>query len=62
MDVPDLLNIQNETFEEFIQLDKLPEDRENKGLQKVFIDNLYSIIKELPLDFINAMLKKQILC
>ena len=39
MDVPDLLNIQTETFEEFIQLEALPEQRENKGLHKVFLDN-----------------------
>jgi DNA-directed RNA polymerase subunit beta len=60
MDVPDLLNIQNETFEEFIQLDKLPEDRENKGLQKVFIDNfpIFDNKENYRLDFINYNVEK----
>ena len=39
LDVPDLLNIQNETFEDFIQMNVLPENRTLKGLQKVFLDN-----------------------
>ncbi|HEY7751868.1 MAG TPA: DNA-directed RNA polymerase subunit beta, partial [Ignavibacteriaceae bacterium] len=39
LDAPDLLSIQTETFEEFIQLDVAPEARENKGLQNVFITN-----------------------
>jgi len=60
MDVPDLLNIQTETFEEFIQLEKLPEDRENKGLQKVFIDNfpIFDNKENYRLDFINYSVEK----
>ena len=60
MDVPDLLNIQNETFEEFIQLEKLPEDRENKGLQKVFIDNfpIFDNKENYRLDFIHYNVEK----
>lgn len=60
MDVPDLLNIQTETFEEFIQLDKLPEERENKGLQKVFIDNfpIFDNKENYRLDFINYSVEK----
>ena len=60
MDVPDLLNIQTETFEEFIQLEKLPEDREIKGLQKVFIDNfpIFDNKENYRLDFINYTVEK----
>ena len=60
MDVPDLLNIQNETFEEFIQLEKLPEERENKGLQKVFIDNfpIFDNKENYRLDFIHYNVEK----
>ena len=60
MDVPDLLNIQTETFEEFIQLEKLPEDRENKGLQKVFIDNfpIFDNKENYRLDFIHYNVEK----
>jgi len=60
LDVPDLLNIQTETFEEFIQLEKLPEERENKGLQKVFIDNfpIFDNKENYRLDFINYSVEK----
>jgi DNA-directed RNA polymerase subunit beta len=60
LDVPDLLNIQTETFEDFIQLDKLPEERENKGLQKVFIDNfpIFDNKENYRLDFINYSIEK----
>jgi len=60
MDVPDLLNIQTETFEEFIQLEKLPEERENKGLQKVFIDNfpIFDNKENYRLDFIHYSVEK----
>ena len=39
MKVPDLLNIQLESFEEFIQLRVPPSQRENKGLHAVFNTN-----------------------
>ncbi len=60
LDVPDLLNIQTETFEEFIQLEKLPEDRETKGLQKVFVDNfpIFDNKENYRLDFINYSVEK----
>ncbi len=60
MDVPDLLNIQTETFEDFIQLEKLPEERENKGLQKVFIDNfpIFDNKENYRLDFIHYSVEK----
>ena len=60
LEVPDLLNIQNETFENFIQLNKFPEDRELKGLQKVFIDNfpIFDNKENYRLDFINYSVEK----
>lgn len=39
IEIPDLLNIQLESFEEFLQLRTLPSKRENKGLQAVFLQN-----------------------
>ena len=60
MDVPDLLNIQTDTFEDFIQLRKLPEERENKGLQKVFTDNfpIFDNKENYRLDFMNYGVEK----
>ncbi|MDH3267644.1 MAG: DNA-directed RNA polymerase subunit beta, partial [Ignavibacteria bacterium] len=60
LDMPDLLSIQTETFEGFIQLEKLPEDRENKGLQKVFIDNfpIFDNKENYRLDFLNYSVEK----
>ncbi len=60
LDVPDLLNIQTETFEEFIQLDSLPEQREPKGLQKVFLDNfpIFDNKENYRLDFIHYSVEK----
>ncbi|MFI5237023.1 MAG: DNA-directed RNA polymerase subunit beta, partial [Ignavibacteriales bacterium] len=60
MDVPDLLNIQTETFEDFIQLEQLPEERKNQGLQKVFIDNfpIFDNKENYRLDFINYSVEK----
>ncbi len=39
LEVPDLLGIQTETFEEFLQQNVPPSKRENKGLQQVFLTN-----------------------
>ena len=60
LDVPDLLNIQTDTFEEFIQLNKLPEEREIKGLQKVFLDNfpIFDNKENYRLDYINYSVEK----
>lgn len=58
--VPDLLNIQLESFEDFLQLMFLPKDRENKGLQEVFSTN-FPILdnKEFyRLDFIEYNIEK----
>ena len=39
IDSPDLLNIQLESFEDFLQLSASPAERENKGLQGTFASN-----------------------
>ena len=39
MDYPDFLDIQLKSFEEFFQIDTLPEDRISEGLFKVFSEN-----------------------
>lgn len=60
MKVPDLLNIQLESFEEFIQLKVPPFQRENKGLHAVFNTN-FPILdnKEFyRLDFIEYYIEK----
>jgi len=60
LDVPDLLAIQTETFESFIQLKSPPDKRENKGLQQVFTSN-FPILdnkENYRLDFINYSLEK----
>jgi DNA-directed RNA polymerase subunit beta len=58
--VPDLLNIQIDSFEEFLQLKTQPAQRENKGLQIVFNTN-FPILdnKEFyRLDFIEYYIEK----
>ncbi|MEO8588925.1 MAG: DNA-directed RNA polymerase subunit beta, partial [Flavobacteriales bacterium] len=39
IDYPDFLDIQLKSFEEFFQIDTLPEDRNSEGLFKVFSEN-----------------------
>jgi len=39
LDYPDFLDVQLKSFGQFTQLDIAPEDRQNKGLQKIFNDN-----------------------
>ena len=58
--IPDLLNIQLDSFEEFLQLKVPPSQRENKGLQAVFNTN-FPILdnKEFyRLDFIEYYIEK----
>ena len=37
IDYPDFLDIQLESFEKFVQLDVAPNEREDVGLQQIFI-------------------------
>ncbi len=39
LDYPDFLDIQLESFENFVQLDIAPNERENQGLQRIFLEN-----------------------
>jgi len=39
LEYPDFLDIQVRSFEEFFQMDTLPENRETEGLYKVFMEN-----------------------
>ena len=39
IDYPDFLDIQLKSFEEFFQIDTLPESRQSEGLYKVFMEN-----------------------
>ncbi len=60
MKVPDLLNIQLESFEDFLQVKVQPSERDNKGLQSVFNQN-FPILdnKEFyRLDFIEYYIEK----
>jgi DNA-directed RNA polymerase subunit beta len=52
--VPNLIEVQSTSFNDFVQLDYLPEDRENIGLQKVLRD-LFPIEYEdkLSLDYVS---------
>ncbi|MEW6702802.1 MAG: DNA-directed RNA polymerase subunit beta, partial [Bacteroidota bacterium] len=58
--VPDLLNIQLDSFEEFIQLKTQPSLRENKGLQAVFNTNfpIFDNKEFYRLDFIEYHIEK----
>jgi len=59
LDAPDLLSIQTQTFEEFIQQDVAPELRENKGLQNVFTANfpIFDNKENYRLDFIEYVIE-----
>jgi len=54
LETPDLLDIQTGTFEDFLQLKKGPDKRDNKGLQEVFQANfpIFDNKENYRLDFI----------
>ena len=58
--VPDLLNIQVESFEDFLQLKVKPSQREDKGLQSVFNANfpIHDNKEFYRLDFIEYSIEK----
>ncbi|MBU0520537.1 DNA-directed RNA polymerase subunit beta [bacterium] len=43
LDIPDLLDVQVQSYKDFLQADVLPSEREKKGLQAVFL-NIFPII------------------
>ena len=60
IDNPDLLNIQLESFEEFLQLGVKSDERENKGLQGTFASNfpIFDNKEFYRLDFISYNIEK----
>ncbi|MDZ7266101.1 MAG: DNA-directed RNA polymerase subunit beta [candidate division KSB1 bacterium] len=60
IDLPDLLDIQLKSFNEFLQLDVEPSKRDNKGLQAVFkgIFPIYDSRENFCLDFVEYYIEK----
>ena len=60
IEIPDLLGIQTETFEDFVQLTVPPSKRENKGLQQVFTTNfpIFDNKENYRLDFLEYYVEK----
>ncbi len=60
LDMPDLLDVQLQSFEEFAQMRVKPEERENKGLQSVFLANfpIFDNKEFYRLDFISYNVEK----
>ena len=60
LDVPDLLDVQKASFDDFLQLDALPGEREMKGLQQVFESNfpIYDNKENYRLDFVSYYIDK----
>ncbi|MBI1932682.1 MAG: DNA-directed RNA polymerase subunit beta [Ignavibacteriales bacterium] len=60
VEIPDLLNVQLDSFEEFLQLGIPSEKRENKGLQATFISNfpIFDNKEFYRLDFISYNIEK----
>jgi len=60
LDVPDLLAIQKESFEGFLQLHTAPAERESFGLQQVFTSNfpIFDNKENFRLDFVEYYIEK----
>ena len=60
LEPPDLLAIQTESFEDFVQLQTYPAKRENKGLQQVFTGNfpIFDNKENYRLDFLEYYVEK----
>ncbi|HAB53720.1 MAG TPA: DNA-directed RNA polymerase subunit beta, partial [Ignavibacteriales bacterium] len=60
LEAPDLLGIQTDSFEDFVQLQTPPSKRENKGLQQVFIGNfpIFDNKENYRLDFLEYYVEK----
>ena len=41
--IPNLIEVQRRSYERFLQMDKLPQEREDNGLQSVFTSPQYSV-------------------
>lgn len=60
LESPDLLAIQTQTFEDFVQLSVQPEKRDNTGLQQVFTTNfpIFDNKENYRLDFLEYSIEK----
>ena len=60
IDIPDLLDIQKETFENFVQHNSPPDKRKNKGLQHVFTSNfpIFDNKENYRLDYIQYSIEQ----
>jgi DNA-directed RNA polymerase subunit beta len=60
LDIPDLLAVQKDSFEDFLQLNVAPQKRENKGLQSTFTTNfpIFDNKENYRLDFIEYFVDK----
>jgi DNA-directed RNA polymerase subunit beta len=60
LEAPDLLGIQTDSFEDFVQLQIPPSKRENKGLQQVFTGNfpIFDNKENYRLDFLEYHVEK----
>ncbi len=60
IDIPDLLSVQKESFVDFLQLGVPVDEKENKGLQQVFIQNfpIFDNKENFRLDFIKYNIEK----
>lgn len=60
IEIPHLLDIQKESFEDFLQLNVPPLKRENKGLQQVFTSNfpIFDNKENFRLDFLEYYIEK----
>ncbi len=60
IDAPDLLNVQLQSFEEFLQLNVRPDQREDKGLEAVFQSNfpIFDNKEFYRLDYISYNIEK----
>jgi DNA-directed RNA polymerase subunit beta len=60
IDIPDLLAIQKETFEDFVQHSISPDQRKNKGLQAVFTSNfpIFDNKENYRLDYIKYSIEQ----
>ena len=57
VDIPDLIKIQKQSFERFLQTEVEPEKRENAGLQAVF-NSIFPIKEGVPRDEAEEIKKK----
>ena len=60
IDIPDLINIQKDSYEKFLQANVSPEKRENIGMQAIFksVFPIRDFNKTAQLEYVNYHLEK----